>query len=778
MIRKNRIYSYKVLVATTCFGLAMTPEEGLAVITSPGSYDNKGTMAEAKPNVAMGLSKFCMKTINLNDHKKHVKRPVNRLEVKTVNPGISLHNESSYDVGHEPKSATTLSSYEIIPDEPKSATFSSYSYVDTPDNKTGTDVSYEFFEGSESGSLEYEEPIIDYDCISDSKGTSENYSNNDSLPDVSELEHTKSSIFDYHEVYQTEVNPGNETFEHDNPLWKDRGRGKYDSPEHTKITQSQETVPGGRGESGEWQELSFPEDFRKEKLPRHGRELKGQQQNLSYNGHNTSKVTLHCTKSDESLIKTELSQDDKGDYLLCIDDREIGLNNKEKLSLVSRGNISVSDIIITFRENVSNKNAFRKLRLSKEGNEDKVDLTPEIRIAEQLRADIVITGEKTLIVDDSIEDFERASINSPVAKAATEIGLIDNSKVRTNAAARLLTPLTGTVQGVQHSAVSGAKSTIATRINSLVLPSPLPVAVVASGVENNDSLLIGVAAGDEPSKYGLWFSPVYSNGLQKRMQYGAGYKAKTYGGTVGFDTKVNDSALIGTAVSLMNTDVRHQDFKSGDSTKIDIILFSIYSLFQVNDKWFVQGVVNAGSSKINNKEHRLNSSTTNEIARAEYRSASFAGDMLVGYNKVVSNKFVITPIGGVSYSLINDRSYSETGTTNQNLDVEKKANHRLEAVAGLRVSNIPVKIKGVEVTTKAHAFINHDVIGKPTKVKMILEGTKLQASGNPKAIRTTYNFGIGVNLSHKAIDYGIDYDVRLAEKYVGHQGSVKVRINF
>ena len=44
--------------------------------------------------------------------------------------------------------------------------------------------------------------------------------------------------------------------------------------------------------------------------------------------------------------------------------------------------------------------------------------------------------------------------------------------------------------------------------------------------------------------------------------------------------------------------------------------------------------------------------------------------------------------------------------------------------------------------------------------------------------KTTYNVGLGVSTMVGAMEYGAVYDAYLASKYVGHQGSLKVRVNF
>ena len=47
-----------------------------------------------------------------------------------------------------------------------------------------------------------------------------------------------------------------------------------------------------------------------------------------------------------------------------------------------------------------------------------------------------------------------------------------------------------------------------------------------------------------------------------------------------------------------------------------------------------------------------------------------------------------------------------------------------------------------------------------------------------KAIKTTFNVGLGVNAVSGMYEYGAGYDLFAANKTIGHQGTLKVRVNF
>jgi outer membrane autotransporter protein len=287
----------------------------------------------------------------------------------------------------------------------------------------------------------------------------------------------------------------------------------------------------------------------------------------------------------------------------------------------------------------------------------------------------------------------------------------------------------------------------------------------------------GLSAGDDVNRYGAWISPFFNKSTQKSRKEAAGYTATTGGGSFGFDTKANDDMIVGLALSMLHTDVKHKNFKSGDKTKVDSVMFSVYGMQQITDNWFAQGIVTAGSSKVSTNEKRKVSDTEYQKASGKYTSMSFSGEALLGYNYVM-DQVSITPMGGVRLTRVNDEGYKETGTTNQNLNISRKALNRAELVLGARVAGGTFDLNGLSVTPEIHGFLNQDVIGKASKVDMTTKGGTKLADKSSKPNKTMFNVGVGLNATYNSMEYGLGYDAHLANKYIGHQGTLKVRVNF
>ena len=244
------------------------------------------------------------------------------------------------------------------------------------------------------------------------------------------------------------------------------------------------------------------------------------------------------------------------------------------------------------------------------------------------------------------------------------------------------------------------------------------------------------------------------------------------------DTKANDDLIIGGAMTFANSETKYKNLKSGDKTKVNSLMFSIYALQQITDTWFAQGSATIASNEVKNSNKRVTGGTAYELASSKYNAMSFVGDVLFGYNYITEG-FSLTPMGGVRYSRVNSAGYKESGSITQNLDVSQKASNRFEVIVGGRVSSGAFDVNGMSVTPELHGFINHDVIGKTPKQDLRIGGVanSLNAKSS-KPINTSYNLGVGVTANYGMMEYGAGYDVHLADKRVGHEGSLKVRVNF
>ncbi|WP_341758603.1 autotransporter outer membrane beta-barrel domain-containing protein [Candidatus Tisiphia endosymbiont of Ditula angustiorana] len=366
------------------------------------------------------------------------------------------------------------------------------------------------------------------------------------------------------------------------------------------------------------------------------------------------------------------------------------------------------------------------------------------------------------------KDQENAALLGRESLAAmTDIGLLSKDpKVRGIAIQQLVNTENRLVtEAIEHANV-GIANLVGARLAQVDQQKP-----VGSGSDD--------VAGES---MGAWAMPYYNQAIQKGEGSVVGYKTKSVGGVLGFDALASENLTIGAAVSIVRTDMKYKDYKFGEKTDINTVMLSLYGSQQLDKDFFVQGLVSFGSNKIKNSDPRKVPTSRNasgqQIAKASYDSLSYGGQVLFGYNAKVSDSVLLTPMAGIRYTGSSDEGYKETNTDNVNKVVGKKTSNKVEAVLGTRFA-VSVDASGITVMPEVHAFVSQKLVGSLGKVNAKLDGmTSSFATRSDKAAKTLFNLGLGVTAKAGNMEYGAGYDAYLASKYVGHQGTLKVRVNF
>lgn len=378
----------------------------------------------------------------------------------------------------------------------------------------------------------------------------------------------------------------------------------------------------------------------------------------------------------------------------------------------------------------------------------------------------VVKSQNNADLNEDVKLLASADNTGSAQAVVNDLSKIADDKKVSDAVTRLTNPIvtSGEVLGGINNAV---ESQVRGR----------SVLVGSQGVKTADAgTVTGMSAG-ENAMFGAWVMPFYNQATKKNDSKSAGYEAKSAGATIGADAMVNADLTLGAAFSYIKTDAKHKGKKAGDKTQADTYVISVYGTQQITNEMFVQGSMLFGSSNLKNKEKRI-TSTGNQIATGKYDSTSYGVEALFGY-RYDMNGVNLTPMAGFNYARVNDGGYVETGTTAQNLTVKKKAADKFNLIAGGSVDLGAIAMDGFQITPEAHAFVKHDLIGKSAKVDVKLDG--LSSSLKPKSTKvekTSYSAGLGLNSKVDMFDLGVGYDAEFAKKYVAHQGTLKVRVNF
>ncbi|MFD2643318.1 autotransporter outer membrane beta-barrel domain-containing protein [Pseudomonas japonica] len=292
--------------------------------------------------------------------------------------------------------------------------------------------------------------------------------------------------------------------------------------------------------------------------------------------------------------------------------------------------------------------------------------------------------------------------------------------------------------------------------------------LVSNATGNRTSGLRGASSGDAFKEAGVWVQSLYSDATQDLRDGVAGYNAHSRGIAVGADGKLNDNLTLGLAYSFINTDVNG---KSGNKTEVDSQAFTLYGGYELGN-YFVDGSLTYGFNDNDSKRH-----IAGTLAKADYDSDLLGLNLVGGYTWKINPQVLVEPRLAARYSLVNIDGYREKGSSAA-LKVEDQRYEAIELGAGVRVAgSFNLGAGTLEPQVKLMAW--HDFAAdQASSTSTFLLGSTPFVTTGAKAVRNSYEAGIGTDYKLGAVTLGVNYD------YIGKSGfdadvfSAKVRYDF
>lgn len=324
----------------------------------------------------------------------------------------------------------------------------------------------------------------------------------------------------------------------------------------------------------------------------------------------------------------------------------------------------------------------------------------------------------------------------------------------------------GSANTVSVAATTSMNTVMSSIADRVAVVSMAPVAAKAAGDDNGVS-------------YGAWVQAVGGQATQKHTKdVSVGYKSKLAGGVFGFDAEVAEGTLVGIAGAYVKGDVKLKDTKVGDKSDTKTTMVALYAQQMLNDDAFAQVTGAYAVTNVKAKSKRVISNTAYDTASAKFKVKGFSASVLAGYNVALSDSTTLTPMLGFKFGKMDQGSYTEKGSS-QNLSVAMKNKNDFIGTIGARLANA-MENGDMLVTPELRASLDYSLGSKKAgTAKIAGAGVANKPSLNLKrSSKYTVNVGAGVTAKSGMMEYGVGYDAAIAKKYVGHQGTLKVRVNF
>lgn len=293
----------------------------------------------------------------------------------------------------------------------------------------------------------------------------------------------------------------------------------------------------------------------------------------------------------------------------------------------------------------------------------------------------------------------------------------------------------------------------------------------------------GYSFGDaEASKFGLWTQVYMARSHQRTLDsVHQAYSSKNHGTVIGADIATNDHVVLGVFGALGTIRQNNHDTKSAQ-LRFKNRTTGAYISYLLNNI-LLGGAVSGTWSRHHDTSMQYNSSTEDYSRMyANYNTKVIRLDGSMSYTYLLKS-FVFSPTVRVSYDKTSSVSYTTYGdddaTNIKNLLDSKKT--AIGSVGASLMKGIMINKKdNLSATVEMHAFIEKRFSSSPQLMTMYL-GTATTPittynDAESKYGKKNYNCGMSANIKSPQYDAGLGLDFFFSRKYIGYQGTFKVRV--
>ncbi|SPY50742.1 Outer membrane autotransporter barrel [Pseudomonas aeruginosa] len=292
--------------------------------------------------------------------------------------------------------------------------------------------------------------------------------------------------------------------------------------------------------------------------------------------------------------------------------------------------------------------------------------------------------------------------------------------------------------------------------------------LVSNVTGNRTSSLRGASSGDVLQNTGIWAQALYSDANQDLRDGVAGFNAYSRGIAIGADGQLTDQLTLGVAYSFLHTSVNSD---SGNTTDVDGNALTLYSGFEQGN-YFVDANLSYG---INDNENKRRIAGT--TAKGDYDSQVLGANVVGGYTYHLNEQFLVEPRLAARYARVDIDGYHEKGSSAA-LKVDSQRYEVAEFGAGVRLAgDFPVGNGSLQPQAKLMAYHDFAADEAQSTSTFVLGGTPFVSQG-AKAVRNSYEAGIGADYHLGAVTVGVSYDYTGKTDFNADTFTAKIRYDF
>jgi len=288
----------------------------------------------------------------------------------------------------------------------------------------------------------------------------------------------------------------------------------------------------------------------------------------------------------------------------------------------------------------------------------------------------------------------------------------------------------------------------------------------------------GISTGDKAIDKNIWIQGFATSATQDDVDGVSGYDSTGNGVVIGIDKKMELDTTYGIAISFGTSDITGNDTLTNSSTDVTSKQLMFYFSRNLNTA-YVEGYISKGWND-NSGKRDIILGTEKRTAYSSYGSTIKTIKLAYGDN-LKKGRFVFTPNGSISSSIVSTNKYTETGASGANLTVDTKDMEKTTLLLGLKISTKfdfqsgGVFLPQISGSYKRDFGDNYSTATsqfRDADYTFISEGLKLD----------DYAMVYGTSLKYKSAsgmsEYKLDFESTKSENYSSNTGSFTARFKF
>ena len=288
---------------------------------------------------------------------------------------------------------------------------------------------------------------------------------------------------------------------------------------------------------------------------------------------------------------------------------------------------------------------------------------------------------------------------------------------------------------------------------------------------------MGVSSGDGELDYGLWIKGSYGSGIFK-PQNSLAINQKSIGGSIGFDSKMDDDTIIGIALNNNQTKLKP---KSTSETVINNISNNAGSKFSGDTRSIIgsfygstnlsEGLVLSGEARLGQVDAKKNyQSLINGNSRFRLKGELLGGSLTADYYYRVGTLFLV-PNLGISYETIRFK-----GKDQGNLQIGKLTVRKPAITGGLTLVGV-FQAGECQLIPEIRAAYEAAFSPKSNRLKIRNNGGLVLSDYRIPVSKDSYRLGASMGISFARFEASAGYEQARYRRYLGNSFYGKLRIN-